>query len=70
MERSIIVGDIFFITGILSTMIPPRMKNISGIGIRFRSNINNAKVPVIVYLTSFIFIAILRGNLGKSTYKT
>jgi hypothetical protein len=41
-----------------------------GISNRFRSNINNAKVPVIVYLTSFIFIAILRGNLGKSTHKT
>jgi hypothetical protein len=42
----------------------------SGIGIRFRSNINNVKVPAIVYLKSFIFIAILRGNLGKSTHKT
>jgi hypothetical protein len=42
----------------------------NGIGIRFRSNINNAKVPMIVYLKSFIFIAILRGNLGKSTHKT
>jgi hypothetical protein len=40
-----------------------------GISNRFRSNINNAKVPVIVYLKSFIFIAILRGNLGKSTHK-
>jgi hypothetical protein len=39
-------------------------------GIRFRSNINDAKVPVIVYLKSFIFIAILRGNLGKSTRTT
>jgi hypothetical protein len=34
----------------------------NGIDIRFRSNINNAKVPMIVYLKSFIFIAILRGN--------
>ena len=41
----------------------------NGISIRFRSNINNAKVPMIVYLKSFIFIAILRGNLGKSTTK-
>jgi hypothetical protein len=41
-----------------------------GIGIRFRSNINNAKVQVIVYLKSFVFIAILRGKLGKSTHKT
>jgi len=39
----------------------------NGIGIRFRWNINNAKVPMIVYLKSFILsIAILRGNLGKS----
>ena len=38
----------------------------NGIGIGFRSNINNAKVPMIVYLKSLIFIAILRGNLGKS----
>ena len=42
----------------------------NGIGIRFRSNINNAKVLMIVYLKNFIFIAILRGNLGKSTHKT
>jgi hypothetical protein len=42
----------------------------NGIGIKFRSNINNAKVPMIVYLKSFIFTAILRGNLGKSTRKT
>jgi hypothetical protein len=26
------------------------------IGVRFRSNVNNAKVPMIVYLKSFIFI--------------
>jgi hypothetical protein len=38
----------------------------NGIGIRFRSNINNAKVPMIVYLKRFIFIAILRGNLGRA----
>jgi hypothetical protein len=38
----------------------------NGIGIGFQSNINNAKVPMIVYLKSLIFIAILRGNLGKS----
>jgi hypothetical protein len=37
----------------------------NGISIRFRSNINNAKVPMIVYLKSLIFIAILRGKLGK-----
>jgi hypothetical protein len=42
----------------------------NGIGIRFPSNINNAKVLMIVYLKSFIFIAILRDNLGKSTHKT
>jgi hypothetical protein len=42
----------------------------NGIGIRFWSNINNAKVPMIFYLKSFIFIAILRGNLGNSTHKT
>jgi hypothetical protein len=40
-----------------------------GISIRFRSNINNAKVLMIVSLKSFIFIAILRGNLGKSIAK-
>ena len=40
-----------------------------GIGIRFQSNINNAKVPMIVYLKNFIFIANLRGNLGISTHK-
>ena len=37
----------------------------NGISIRFRSNINNAKVLMIVYLKSLIFIAILRGKLGK-----
>jgi hypothetical protein len=42
----------------------------NGIGIRFWSNINNSKVPMIFYLKSFIFIAILRGNLGNSTHKT
>ena len=41
----------------------------NSIGIRFRSNINNAKVLMIVYLKSFILIAIVRGNLGKSTPK-
>jgi hypothetical protein len=46
-----------------------KIRVITAYGIRFRSNINNAKVPVIVYLKSFIFIAILRGNLGKSTHK-
>jgi uncharacterized membrane protein len=42
----------------------------NGIDIGFWSNINNAKVPMIVYLKSFILIAILWGNLGKSTHKT